>query len=275
MTDVKPKTLSKVSDYGRGLLAALGESVDDHQREVKARLSGERPAKQKADPILAKLQAGTAKIGPTIEEAAIALAKRQAMWKEDAYCIFIAHVTCKGCGAKNTLQQDPQIYLRMRCTKKDQLNSFIYTPIKSYSNISLPKVKIATFVTPFACEACFENTSWLPSSKYSLDDIESPEDLPETLGNTSSSFPLTQQPASISGEDIAMSNLSTARSLIPLGDPTHMNFVTSHLLAQENESLRALAGSTSSPIGEGSLARPDLRMPMMDLAGMMKEQPTK
>lgn len=204
MSTVIPK-LSAISSYGKGLLAALDETPNEHQEQVKRILKGEKP---KRDSVLEKLQDGSVKIGPTIAEAAAAMEARQPLWREDAYCIFIAHCSCKNCGRRWTAQLDPNIYLRSRMVRKPgtptpELRAskpYMYVPVKSISNWNIPKLKVSTFYAPFACADCFEGIAPCPpihTSKYSLDAIELPEDQPNGSGESSGLIPQPLLPVPI------------------------------------------------------------------------------
>jgi len=197
MANDTPK-LSKLSDYGRSLLAALDEDPQEHQKEVQARLQGKKITKPKEDKVLQALQSGTAKIGPTIAEAAAALEQRAAMWREDAYCIFIAHCYCKNCGARWTGQMDPNVYLRSRKTKKDESNPYMYVPVRSISNWSLPRLRISTFYSLLTCERCFEGLKCLPSSTNSQVSTGSPVVQVATSDGSFASSPAPVPPASTS-----------------------------------------------------------------------------
>lgn len=219
----QPPQLSKLSSYGRSLLEALGEDIQQHQKEVLARLRGTYvKQKEKPDPILKSLQSDTVKIGPSIAEAAAALDKRAALWREDAYCIFIAHCTCKGCGRKWTGQMDPNVYLRSRKTRKDESNPYIYVPVRSISNWSLPRLKVSAFYTLFSCDHCFEGLTPCqstrdapePSSTPSQENTESPAGQLLSSAESSESSPIPAPPVSTSEEDTEIFNLSQEESVL-------------------------------------------------------------
>jgi hypothetical protein len=219
----QPPQLSKLSSYGRSLLEALGEDIQQHQKEVLARLRGTYVRqKEKPDPVLKSLQSDTVKISPSIAEAAAALDKRAALWREDAYCIFIAHCTCKGCGRKWTGQMDPNVYLRSKKTRKDESNPYIYVPVRSISNWSLPRLKVSAFYTLFSCDNCFEGLTPCqptrdapePSSTPSQENTES---LAGQLPSSAESFessPVPVPPASTSEEGTEIFNLSQDESVL-------------------------------------------------------------
>lgn len=250
----QPPQLSKLSSYGRGLLDALGEDVQQHQKEVLARLRGTHvKQKEKPDPILKALQSDTAKIGPTIAEAAAALDTRVALWREDAYCIFIAHCTCKGCGRKWTGQMDPNVYLRSRKTRKDESNPYMYVPVRSISNWSIPRLKVSTFYTLFACDHCFEGLTPChpahdvtePSSTLSQENTELPVvQLPSSDGSSWSS-PVPVPPASTSEEGIETFNSLQEESALP-NTPS----ATSPSPRLSNVGFPALADAFHTLIGE-------------------------
>lgn len=259
MADLKP-----VSDYERGLLALLDDTPANHQERLMKRMKGEKVPGPKADPILKQLQEGKTKIGPTIAEAAAAMEARLPKWREDAYCIFIAHTTCKNCGMHEVRQRDPQVYLRERMLKwpgvlsnKDivEANPFKYTPVRSISNWLLPKLRITTFHAPIACEHCFEGLT-CQVKEYSTtsfqDDTASPADqLDGSVESSSLTLP-AQPPASTWGEDIEMSNLLSAASFQAVSP---MNFVMSPLPISQIEGERPVdAGDLNSPIAELTLA---------------------
>lgn len=241
----QPPQLSKLSSYGRSLLEALGEDIQQHQKEVLARLRGTyvKP-KEKPDPVLKSLQSGTVKIGPTIAEAAAALDTRAALWREDAYCIFIAHCTCKGCGRKWTGQMDPNVYLRSRKTRKDESNPYMYVPVRSISNWSLPRLKVSAFYTLFSCDHCFEGLTPChptrnvtePFSTPSQENTELPVvQLPSSDGSSESS-PVPVPPASTSEEDIETFSPLQEESALP-----NIPFTTSPSPRSSNGGFPAIA----------------------------------
>lgn len=259
------KTLKPVSAFERGLLALLDEDVSDHQARMAKRLRGEKveAKKEAADPILKKLQDGTAKIGPTIAEAALALEQRVERWKEDAYVIFIAHTTCRGCGTRDKRQLDPHVYLRSIERKPSELRTARYVPVRSISNWTLPRVALSTFHTTFACAECFEGLEkpWeleviVPSTPPSEVDTASPADPLNLSVVYSQSLPVdSTPPASISGEDIEMSTLSLASSFQAVGDSSESNFVMSPCRNYvSGEEKPADASDFDTPIAELTIA---------------------
>lgn len=255
MAHDETKKLKPLSSFERGLLDALDEDPKLHQQRMLQRLKGEKVAGPKtaiADPLLRKLQAGTVKIGPTIAEAALALEQRVALWREDAYCIFIAHCHCKGCGRKETRQADHQVYVRSRNTKNDPSNPFIYFPVRDISNWMLPRLQISTFHTTFTCQYCFEGLVCLPLPTPSEGDTGLHEDQQNLSANSSSLHPEPVQPASSLGEDLEMSRLSSANSLQQIeGRP--LDFVMS-VSPESKPGLLARVSDWLSPTAETHFA---------------------
>lgn len=159
--------LKPLSDFERGLLKALGQSPENHQKEVlftktiSESMSTKRrepTARERLNKVNRHFERKIAYVDPADVAARRAEALAEARPKEpvllpQAYVIFIRQWHCDTCSAEGTCMDINQIFIEYALQGKDP-SARVFKPTTLFKE-TMPHRRIVNFVnTPF-CHLCF------------------------------------------------------------------------------------------------------------------------
>lgn len=161
MTVLKP-----VSEKMRALLSLLGETPEQHQKQVLAlQAKKEKPRKREKpeEELRRNLNKELLHRMDTERETPATIIERfqPENLVANAYVLFERKLTCKNCGRSDRAQAHSQLFVRKHKLPRDAERTQVYFPVAGIENPLLPRLVQVSFSTTPVCLHCFEEAACL------------------------------------------------------------------------------------------------------------------
>ena len=197
--------LSKITDFEKDLLKAMGQTADQHQREILLTQQVRKAHSTKKEPtqrqLLNELNALFEKkrefkvpireLAERVEE----VAKPEPILLPQAYVLFIRHWNCTSCKRQGSCMDTTQIFLENKVQGKDE-STRIFKPVEVL-NLPLPHKEVFAFSSTPVCHFCFKENekcksqnqpSLLPPQTQKPTSSQEPNSVPTELVSPSHTF---------------------------------------------------------------------------------------